>query len=329
MLGLGIYLETNKSKTTFKEYSSKTLEYVYLNGIYDEKYQNEYDKINFNNQENFSMVLTTFLPKGYSGKEINYIFLLSEKNINKLKDINYIDLKDYYTFENFDVDNYQRYIDYKETNDIPLKDIVTYVNLNLDYKFYENANEIQNAEDILVLVNKYNYLPSGYTPSDIEYVKGAYGNNVPMKMIAKENFLELQKYLKDNYNLELLPTTAYRNESFQETLYNNYVKNYGKESADTFSARPGYSEHQTALSIDLKNIAIKTDVRLSDEDYKILSENAYKFGFIIRFPKGKENITGYEFENWHIRYVGIDNAKKIYENDLTLEEYIDLYIKKY
>ena len=300
MLGLGIYLEANKSKNAFKEYSSKTLEYVYLNGIYDEKYKDEYDKIKFDNQKNFSMILTTFLPKGYSGDEIN-----------------------------FNVLNYQRYIDYKEKNDISIEKTVTYVNLNLDYKFYENANEVKNIDDILVLVNKYNYLPSGYTPTDIDYIKGAYGNNVPMKKIAKENFLELQKYIKDNFDLELLPTTAYRSETFQKTLYDNYVKNYGKESADTFSARPGYSEHQTALSIDLKNIAIKSDIRLTDEDYKILSENAYKFGFIIRFPKGKENITGYEFENWHIRYVGKDNAKIIYENDLTLEEYIDLYIKKY
>ena len=346
MLGLGIYLETNKSKNAFKEYSSKTLEYVYLNGIYDEKYKDEYDKIKFDNQENFSMVLTTFLPKGYSGDEINYIFSLSDKNINKLKDIDYIekhpearasDLKKTFMDEDIkliinaivNVDNYQRYIDYKQKNNISFEKTITYVNLNLDYKFYENANEVKNIDDILVLVNKYNYLPSGYIPKDLDYVKGAYGNNVPMKKIAKENFLELQQYLKDNFDLQLLPTTAYRGETFQKTLYDNYVKNYGKESADTFSARPGYSEHQTALSIDLKNIAIKSDVRLTDEDFKILSENAYKFGFIIRFPKGKENITGYEFENWHIRYVGKDNAKIIYENDLTLEEYIDLYIKKY
>lgn len=114
MLGLGIYLEANKSKNAFKEYSSKTLEYVYLNGIYDEKYKDEYDKIKFDNQENFSMVLTTFLPKGYSGDEINYIFSLSDKNINKLKNIDYIDIKDFYNIKNFNVDNYQRYIDYKE-----------------------------------------------------------------------------------------------------------------------------------------------------------------------------------------------------------------------
>ena len=101
MLGLGIYLEANKSKNAFKEYSSKTLEYVYLNGIYDEKYKDEYDKIKFDNQENFSMVLTTFLPKGYSGDEINYIFSLSDKNINKLKNIDYIDIKDFYNIKNF------------------------------------------------------------------------------------------------------------------------------------------------------------------------------------------------------------------------------------
>ena len=108
MLLLAIYIEANKSKNAFKEYSSKTLEYVYLNGIYDEKYKDEYDKIKFDNQENFSMVLTTFLPKGYSGDEINYIFSLSDKNINKLKNIDYIDIKDFYNIKNFNVDNYQR-----------------------------------------------------------------------------------------------------------------------------------------------------------------------------------------------------------------------------
>ena len=208
MLLLAIYIEANKSKNAFKEYSSKTLEYVYLNGIYDEKYKDEYDKIKFDNQENFSMVLTTFLPKGYSGDEINYIFSLSDKNINKLKNIDYIDIKDFYNIKNFNVDNYQRYIDYKEKNNISFEKTITNVNLNLDYKFYENANEVKNIDDILVLVNKYKYLPSGYIPKDLDYVKGAYGNNVPMKKIVKENFLELQQYLKDNFDLQLLPTTA-------------------------------------------------------------------------------------------------------------------------
>ena len=323
MLGLGIYLEANKSKNAFKEYSSKTLEYVYLNGIYDEKYKDEYDKIKFDNQENFSMVLTTFLPKGYSGDEINYIFSLSDKNINKLKNIDYIDIKDFYNIKNFNVDNYQRYIDYKEKNNISFEKTITYVNLNLDYKFYENANEVKNIDDILVLVNKYNYLPSGYIPKDLDYVKGAYGNNVPMKKIVKENFLELQQYLKDNFDLQLLPTTAYRGETFQKTLYDNYVKNYGKENADTFSARPGYSEHQTGLAFDLNSIS--DDFQYTNEG-KWVSENAWKYGFILRYPKSKESITGYKYESWHLRYVGKDLASKLYNNGdwITLEEHFNL-----
>ena len=126
-----------------------------------------------------------------------------------------------------------------------------------------------------------------------------------------------------------MPTTAFREESFQKTLYDNYVNNYGTIQADTFSARPGYSEHQTGLAIDLKNISLNSSLRLTDENYAWLEKNAYKYGFIIRYPKNKEFITGYQFENWHIRYVGKDNAKIIYDNNLTLEEYIDLYKKTY
>lgn len=125
-----------------------------------------------------------------------------------------------------------------------------------------------------------------------------------------------------------MPSTAFRNELFQTTLYNNYVASDGVEKADTYSARPGYSEHQTGLAIDLRNTALK-DVRLTDEDYEWLENNSYKYGFIIRFPKEKEEVTGYQFENWHIRYVGIDLATKIYNSKLCLEEYYDMYLKEY
>ena len=138
---------------------------------------------------------------------------------------------------------------------------------------------------------------------------------------------QLREILKE-LNINLMPTTAFRDEAFQRTLYTNYVNKEGVDKADTYSARPGYSEHQTGLSIDLKNTAL-SNVRLSDENYDWLENNAYKYGFIIRFPKNKEDITLYQFENWHIRYVGKDAAKTIYENKLTLEEYIDLYVIEY
>ena len=149
-----------------------------------------------------------------------------------------------------------------------------------------------------------------------------------MRSILKDNFIKLQETAKNELGITLMPTTAFRDQGFQKTLYDRYVNEDGIKAADTYSARPGYSEHQTGLAIDLKNMAL-SNVRLSDDNYNWLEENVHKYGFIIRFPKDKEFITGYQFENWHIRYVGHDHAKIIMDNKLTLEEYIDLYITEY
>ena len=326
---------TSEVEKLMKEYNidsnkySKTLEFVLLNNIYNEKYLTEYQDIEYTDKDNFANIITTFLPKGYSGKEINYIMKLSTKNIDKLSNIDYIDISNYYEFKNFDVNKIARYNAYYEENDYNYQDVVTYVNINLDLPVYTETTEVNDPNSLSVLVNKYNYLPNGYKPSDISYLPGAYGNNVPMREVIIEPFKELQKAAEEEAGINFMPTTAFRDYSFQKTLYNNYVASDGVKEADTYSARPGYSEHQTGLSIDLKNTNISGSTRLSEEDYEWLSNNAYRFGFIIRFPQDKTYITGYQFENWHIRYVGLDAAKIIYENDLTLEEYIDLYVTDY
>ena len=312
-----------------KDDYSKTLEYVLLNNIYDDAYLNEYKNIEFVDKPNFQEIITVFLPKGYSGKEINYLIALSNKNIEYLKDTEHMDISKYYMFKNFDAAKIARYNAYFLENDYPLKDVVTYVNIGIDLKAYSETKEVDDPNSLNVLVNKYNYLPNGYAPSDLIYLDGAYGNKVPVRNILKEDFLKLQKAAKEEININLMPTTAYRNFSFQATLYNNYVASDGKEKADTYSARPGYSEHQTGLAIDLRNTDLPSNIRLTDENFEWLYNNAYKYGFIIRFPKDKEYITCYQFENWHIRYVGKDVAKVIYDNKLTLEEYIDLYITEY
>ena len=195
-----------------------------------------------------------------------------------------------------------------------------------DKDFYTDTKEVSDPNDLLVVVNKFNYLPKDYKPSDLVYIDGAYGNKVPIRSILKDDFLALQTAAKNEIGVKLMPTTAFRDQNFQKALYDKYVKKDGVKAADTYSARPGYSEHQTGLAIDLKNMALKK-TRLSDENYKWLEENAYKYGFIVRFPKGKEQITGYKFENWHIRYVGKNAAKEIMDNNLTLEEYVDLIAK--
>lgn len=308
---------------------SKTLEFVLLNNIYDEVYLNEYKDIEFSNSKNFVNILTTFLPKGYSGKEINYIMKLSDNNIAKLSNLDYIDIHNYYEFTNFDINKIDRYNSYYQKNNYSYQTVVTYVNINLDLPVYTNTKEVNDPNSLYVLVNKYNYLPNNYTPDDLKYLPGAYGNNVPMRSVIVEPFKELQQAAKEEENINFMPTTAFRNYNFQKTLYNNYVASDGVKAADTYSARPGYSEHQTGLSIDLKNTNLTGSTRLTEEDYEWLSNNAYRFGFIIRFPEDKTNITGYQFENWHIRYVGKDAAKIIYEKKLTLEEYIDLYQTSY
>lgn len=319
--------EKNLNNIYKKDYS-KTLDEVIKANKFNEIYLEEYLNINYLEEDDFIDKINAYLNIGYRSNEINNIFKLSKNNQNKLLKSEKKDFNKYINIKNFDIDNLDRYNSYLENNNYDIKDVVTYVNINLDKKFYTDTIEVSNPDSLLVLVNKYNHLPNNYKPSDLVYVDGAYGNQVPIRSVLKDSFISLQKAAKEEINIKLMPTTAFRNQSFQTTLYNNYVASDGKEKADTYSARPGYSEHQTGLAIDLKNTALN-NTRLTDDNYDWLSNNAYKYGFIIRFPKEKEYITGYQFENWHIRYVGLDAAKIIYENNLTLEEYIDLYITKY
>ena len=326
----GVFEELNdkqKSDIQTKPYS-KTLEEMTLNHLFIEEYYEEYLKIDYKELNNFLENTNTLLKKGYKADEINNIFNLSENNITKLLKKEYLNLYDYWQIKNLDIDNYERYIAYKEKHNLELKDVVTYVNIGVDLEPYANTTITTDPDNYLVLVNKFNGIDKSYQPKDLVSVPGYYGNNVSMRKAAKEALEKLQATVKEEIGTSLLPTTAYRGYSFQATLYNNYVSKDGVKKADTYSARPGFSEHQTGLAIDLKNPKL-TDVRLNEKDYDWLKNNAHRFGFIIRFPKDKELLTGYGEENWHIRYVGEEVAKIIYENNLCLEEYIDLYIKEY
>ena len=123
--------------------------------------------------------------------------------------------------------------------------------------------------------------------------------------------------------LSLWIASGYRSYWTQNTLYNNYVASDGKEEADTYSARPGYSEHQTGLAFDLNSVE---DSFANTDEGKWVKDNCYRYGLIIRYPKGKESITGYIYEPWHLRYVGVDLATKLYNDGdwITLEEYFGI-----
>lgn len=158
--------------------------------------------------------------------------------------------------------------------------------------------------DGVLIANKTYGLPQSYAPGDLaDEVKEAF--EVMKKAAAKEG-------------LNLYISSGYRSYTRQQTLYNNYVNKDGKEQADTYSARAGYSEHQSGLCFDLNTI---DDSFAYTAESKWLEKHAQEYGFIIRYPKGKEDKTGYQYEPWHLRYLGVELATKVYESGLCLEEY--------
>ena len=170
-----------------------------------------------------------------------------------------------------------------------------------------------------IIVNKTYSVPDSYVPVDpYEAVSGERCNRCINKD-AMNAFLKMQSDALA-MGLNIYISSGYRGYSYQEKLYNNYVSISGKEGADTYSARPGHSEHQTGTCFDLNTI---DDSFQYTNEGKWVHENAYLYGFIIRYPKGKESITGYQYESWHLRYVGVDLASKLYSdgNYTTLEEY--------
>jgi D-alanyl-D-alanine carboxypeptidase len=177
--------------------------------------------------------------------------------------------------------------------------------------------------DGILIVNKTYPLPEDYVPTNT--YKSADGLNYCTTCIdidAYEQY-KLMKADATSLGLNIWIQSGYRSYNLQNNLYNKYVNRDGKVAADTYSARPGHSEHQTGLAFDLNTIT--DDFQYTNEGIWI-NENCYKYGFILRYPKGKENITGYKYESWHLRYVGIDLANKLYNNGdwITLEEHFNL-----
>ena len=229
----------------------------------------------------------------------------------------------YYKDENLD-----RYTNYKNNNpNLSIEDIVTRVNLNLDKEVYTDTIPATNLNTNYLLVNKFNYLDSSYIPNNLELLDNSYSKSgIYLVKEAKDN---LERLISDakNDGMNIRVASAYRTYSYQENLYNNYVKNDGVENADTYSARPGYSEHQTGLVVDVTRAFDDFNNFENTDEYNWMLDNAANYGFILRYPKDKEDITTYSFEAWHYRYVGVELAQKIKASNLTFDEYYVRYLE--
>lgn len=183
---------------------------------------------------------------------------------------------------------------------------------------------------LFVLANKQHALGPDYSPGDLvkcRYTAGNSSGNVYMRQEAAENINRLCEAAADE-GLTISVVSAYRSYEYQKNLWNRYVSLDGEALASTYSARPGTSEHQTGLCADVSSpeIGYGVAVNLRYENTapaQWLGKNAWRYGFIIRYPYGMEGITGYTYEPWHIRYVGTTAAKEIYESGVTLEEYLE------
>jgi zinc D-Ala-D-Ala carboxypeptidase len=178
----------------------------------------------------------------------------------------------------------------------------------------------EEAGSVTVVVNKKHRLPEGYSPATVNFKSGS------LRSVAAEAAQKLfDAALNAGYQPKLV--SGYRSFSQQTVVYNGYVEQDGQANADTYSARPGHSEHQTGLAMDVGNANGECELNSCFGSTALgiwIAQNAHTYGFIIRYPLGKEEFTGYQYEPWHLRYVGIDVAAKIYERKVTLDEYFNV-----
>lgn len=195
-----------------------------------------------------------------------------------------------------------------------------------DIPFFKKEEIIilSNPEDYTALVNQTRRLPSDYIPQNLEEINIMYANEHKYLVHdAKVAFEQLSEEAKKE-GFSIIAVSAYRDYEYQKELYTYYVEKKGIKYAKKCSALPGHSEHQTGLAVDVMGSNLDYDEFENSVEFPWMKSHAHLYGFILRYPKGKEDITGFKYEPWHYRYVGIDVATYIYENKLTLEEYTEI-----
>ena len=221
---------------------------------------------------------------------------------------------------------YEKTAAYLSAEKDTVRERVEYVNAGRDKEAYVDVKEADLSKGILVNINKYYQFPEGYSPDDLVQIDAKYGLQSYLRREAYAAYEEMDAAATAD-GMRLLIVSAYRSYDKQVSLYNSYVANDGVEAADTYSARPGHSDHQTGLVVDVLSPTTDFSDFYQSPEAKWLAENAHKYGFIMRYPEGKDDVTGYEYEAWHFRYIGRETAAKVYESGLTYDEYYAYYIE--
>ena len=306
---------------------NKTLNAAFESSDYNEKYIDRYKKIKYQKQEHLIKNINAFIKKKYSNSDISLILSRgSDKDVSdfsKRDRVRYIE--EFLVFDFAKLKNYDRYVEYSDLNGDEDEDVVIYVNMDLDKEAYTDAVEEKNY-GIDMVVNKHRFLNKKFDP-DLVKVSTKYASEAGMllRKEAMDAYIEMSKACEKD-GLSIVINSAYRSYDDQVDMSNLYLRTYGQSYVDKYVAKPGYSEHQTGLAFDIGSKSV--NVFANSKEYKWMLDNSYKYGFILRFTKAYEDITGFRNEPWHYRYVGKEAAKEIYDKDMTLEEYYVKYLDK-
>lgn len=306
---------------------NKTLNAAFSSTDYKKKNLDNYVKIDYENQDHLISNINKLLDKGYSVNEVNLIISKGDdKSVSdfvKRDKVKYIE--EFLSVDYAKLENLDRYVEYQDKENDDAETTVLYVNMDFDKEDYVDPLVIDEFDDY-VLVNKHRQLSSEYVPDDLvtideEYVKA--DEEIEIERNVAKAFYDIAEAASKE-GLGLMVSSGYRSYEDQEDITNIYLELYGQSYVDNYVAKPGFSEHQTAMSLDIASKSVNTFV--NSDEYVWMMDNAYKYGFILRYPKSKEDITGYKCEAWHYRYVGKKIAKYIKENNITYDEYYVMFL---
>lgn len=226
----------------------------------------------------------------------------------------------------------KRYLEFKLCNhELSWEEIITFVNIGLDYPYDTELSEVMSPDRLTVLVNKYRRLPVDYIPGDLEPIASdCSSGQLLLRYPARLAFEEMCRAAgKQGIRLEAI--SSFRSFVYQQQVYyqnwneGTSLEQYQKER-DRVSARPGHSEHQTGLVVDINDLEQTFE---TTPEGRWLAENAHCYGFLLRYPKGKEKITGYDYEPWHFRYLGKGLSETVYRSNLTYDEFYTRYLEPF
>ena len=309
-------------KDAIKSYeNSDTLNAAFKSKYYKDANLDSYSKIKYQDQKNIIKNINTLIDKGYSNSNISLI--LAHGNDDDVSEFAKRDkikyLEEFYSLSYAKLKYYDRYVKYSSETGEDEETTVLFVNLSMDTDDYVNPVKT-SAFSIDMLVNKHYKLGEDFVPDDLVEFDQEYCNDEVQEgnreaVVAFKNMYEAAK----KEGLGLVINSSYRSYQDQENICNTFKDLYGEGYVTKYVALPGFSEHQTGLAFDIGSTSSK--VFAESKEYEWMKENAYKYGFILRFTKANAYITGFRSEPWHYRYVGKKVAKYIYDNNISLEEY--------